>query len=457
MTGALGPASFVGRREPHRPDRVRGYPPCEGGTSADVVLAATRALLRAATPHDVHAVVTTAVRDLGGAVVPARFEPDALLPLDLSLGCGEPLLPVADPLSVPAMELVRLLPGLVEDARLALTGLPVRLPRTGGEGRAGDPERTAFLDLLAGGDRDAAVATVRRFLADGVAPWSVADDVLAPAMREVGERWYDGRWSVADEHAATAVVEACLAVLPQADAGPRVLFAAPEGEWHALPGRLAAVVADVRGAVLGPGLPAAALQRCLETAAPAAVALTVTMATSLLPAAEAVRAAHAAGVPVLVGGRALGRDGSRAAALGADAWAPSAALLPEVLRDLEPVGADPQVPDEALLADAVDEAVLRLALERQAAAAPWVRSMSPVQVQRSLEDLRWITRHAAAAHAVDDVGVLAELLTWLDALLTARGVPATVLPDSCRYLADALEPQVPSVADLVRAAAEALR
>ncbi|HWG95294.1 MAG TPA: B12-binding domain-containing protein [Mycobacteriales bacterium] len=457
MTGALGPAAFLGRRDPHGSGGGRPYPPCDGGTSSDVVVAAVRALLRTTTPHDVHAVITTAVRDLGGAVVPARLEPDALLPLDVSLGCGEPLLPVAERLSVAAMELERLLPRLVDDARAALARLPVRPASTGGARRAGEDERAVFLQLLSGGDRDAAVSTVRRLLTDGVGAWSVAEDVLAPAMREVGERWYDGRWSVADEHAATGVVEACAAVLPQPDTGPRVVFAAPEGEWHALPGRLAAAAADVRATVLGPGLPAAALQRCLETAPPDAVALSVTMATSLLPAVAAVRAAHAAGVPVVAGGRALGRDGARARALGADAWAPSAGALVGALQDLRPGAGAPEVPHEAVLADAVDAGVLRLALDRQAAVSPWVRGTSSRQERRSLEVLRWTTRHAAAAHAVGDAGVLAELLTWLDARLAARGVPDAVLPDGCRYLADALEPQVPDVAALVRASAEALR
>lgn len=56
--------------------------------------------------------------------MPARLaDPACTLPLDVSLGLSEPLLPYAEGVSVAAMRLAQLLPELVEDARLVVTRL----------------------------------------------------------------------------------------------------------------------------------------------------------------------------------------------------------------------------------------------------------------------------------------------------------------------------------------------
>ena len=47
--------------------------------------------------------------------------------------------------------------------------------------------------------------------------------------------------------------------------------------------------------------------------------------------ASRLRERHGAGLPVIVGGRTLGDDPSRAVALGADAWAPDASTAAEIL------------------------------------------------------------------------------------------------------------------------------
>jgi methanogenic corrinoid protein MtbC1 len=453
----LGPASQAGRRAGRRQRPTeRPYPLCPDG-AAQVALAATRALLRTSTADDVAAVVRTAVADLGGACVPARLEPDDVLGVDVSLGLSEPVLVVADPLSVATLELRAVLPQLVEDARLALHRLPASAPMAAGT-RNAEPEALGrYVDALAAGDGNATAAVVRRLLLSGVRAESVAEHVLAPAQREVGERWYAGRWSVADEHAATSLTEAAAASLPLPTTGPVVVFAAPAEEWHTLPGRLAAVAAGgVRAVVLGPGVPAEHLGRYLEEARPAALALSCTIATSLIAAADTIAAAHEVGVPVVAGGRAFGTDDARALALGADAWAASAGGLADLVQGLRQRPDAGQVPQQARLADAVPDALLLMALERQAEGSDWIRRMNPWQQRHSVADLRWIARHAAAAHACRDPRLLDELLQWLDRLLRARGVPAVVLPDGSRYLADALEAETPDVAELLLAAVDRL-
>ena len=86
----------------------------------EVVAWATRDLLRAESAEEVAGIVAHAIDRLGGQVVAAtRQDPDAL-PLDVSFGVSEPMLPTA-PAGTPAgRQLQRYLPGLVADARHAV-------------------------------------------------------------------------------------------------------------------------------------------------------------------------------------------------------------------------------------------------------------------------------------------------------------------------------------------------
>jgi hypothetical protein len=98
--------------------------------AAAVQLAATRALLTAATPEEVAALVATLVRDLGGGLLPARLDVRGVaLPLDVSLGLSEPKLAWAEPVSVAAMRLESVLPLFVEDARVVLNRLQAEARR----------------------------------------------------------------------------------------------------------------------------------------------------------------------------------------------------------------------------------------------------------------------------------------------------------------------------------------
>lgn len=456
-----GPATFLGRRAPAPRSAPRGprpYPECdEDATAADVALAALRALVHAPDPGSVRAVLATAVGDLGGTIVPARFEPAGALGIDVSLGLGDPAVVVVDPLSVAAMGLREALPGLLADARAVLD----RMQRESVLGLVGDAEPeprdlTEYLALLSRGDVAGARRWALRLLQRGVSPVALVEQVLVPAQQEVGERWYRGAWSVADEHAASAVTDTCLGVLPVVHEGPSVVLTAPEGEWHALPARMAAATArGARTRVLGPGVPTDQLQRYLATHEPDLLAVSCTMATSLLSAARTVAAAQEVGVPALLGGRALGDDPRRARALGADGWSSSASTLGSEVP--VPRAPSPEPSYEAQLADAVHDGTLLLALERQAGASSWVRARSEQQQGAALDELREVTRTAAAALACDDPTVLDELVSWLGPLMQRDEVPAHVLPDGLGYLAEALEAETPAVAALVSQAADRLR
>ena len=80
----------TGVTQPDRRRRPYPLPPDSEGDEVAVLLLATKALLRVATREDVALVLQTAAADLGGVVVPAATASSDALPVDVSLGAGEP-------------------------------------------------------------------------------------------------------------------------------------------------------------------------------------------------------------------------------------------------------------------------------------------------------------------------------------------------------------------------------
>jgi DNA-binding transcriptional MerR regulator len=81
---------------------------------------ATRGLLYITSAREATDILAAAVHRLGGSTIPAGQADSRALPIDLSFGEGEPILPVAEPFSLARMRLEQVLPGLVEDARRAV-------------------------------------------------------------------------------------------------------------------------------------------------------------------------------------------------------------------------------------------------------------------------------------------------------------------------------------------------
>jgi diguanylate cyclase (GGDEF)-like protein len=108
-------------------------PPRQPEPSADealaAVLTATRALLWIKTPAEAATVARDLVRVLGGRVIPARLAAGDTVPVDLSFGAGEPVVPAAPQTGVARMLLERHLPAFVRDAQrvLELLDHPSRL------------------------------------------------------------------------------------------------------------------------------------------------------------------------------------------------------------------------------------------------------------------------------------------------------------------------------------------
>ena len=213
-----------------------------------------------------------------------------------------------------------------------------------------------YLDALGSGDRSRALGVVRGLRGDGVDVLSIVTRLLAPAQRRVGELWVRDAWSVAQEHAATAISESALHVLaaereqdlrrggtPDA---PLVVVSCVEQEWHALPALIVAEhLRDAGYAVsyLGANASAQHLVRHIHELGPRAVLLSCSISAFLPLARRQVEAVRETGTPVVVGGSAFDAAGRRARAIGATAFAgsgPEAAELIAALPSVHRPGAD---------------------------------------------------------------------------------------------------------------------
>ncbi|TWV31513.1 cobalamin-binding protein [Streptomyces misionensis] len=318
------------------------------------------------------------------------------------------------------------------------------------------PHRERLWDAVVAGDEYAGVAVVQEALTAGLDAEAVLLDVIAPVQEKVGEEWAADRIGVAVEHAATAVNERVVAAVAHraaggADRAPRgrVTVGCVDGEWHAFPSRLVAEVLRLRGwrvDYLGGQTPTPHLIAHLHHTDPQAVLLSGSLPTRLPAAHTAITACQAVGVPVLAGGRAFGRDGEHARALGADAWAPDARGAADVLaRGLPrpaPAAVRQVVDDLPHLADQEYTLVVhsRGQLVKQTLVDledrfPAVRSYSDVQRERTAEDVAHIVDFLACALYVDDPEVFSAFLTWTAGILEARGVPARSLSAGLDLLA----------------------
>lgn len=170
-----------------------------------------------------------------------------------------------------------------------------------------DRAAARVLAALVAGDEHHARAMVRRLAAEGVPATRIAERLVAPALREIGEAWHRGEVSVPVEHRATAIAERMLAdVMPNPRGRRRgtAVVAGLPGDRHGLPSLMAAVaLRDDRWHVehVGTDVPEHELRRFVDHVGAALVVLTAVMDVA---AAEAMAERLRAGGDrrVLVGG-----------------------------------------------------------------------------------------------------------------------------------------------------------
>ncbi|PSM41130.1 cobalamin-binding protein [Streptomyces dioscori] len=272
-------------------------------------------------------------------------------------------------------------------------------------------------------------------------------ELIAPAQERVGLAWAADDITVAQEHAATAISERCVAAVADATAPAlagrsvgRVVVSCVDGEWHSLPARLVGEVLRLRGwrvDQLGAQVPTEHLVAYARRTRAQAVLLSSSIPTLLPGAHNAISSCQAAGIPVLAGGAAFGPQGRYARLMRAE-WAkdaPDAATL--LGRRPTPPGAHAaRLPDLDLphLADQEYTMVrrTRLQLVKQTLADveegfPETRHYSERQLERTVEDIDFIVSHLATALYVDDPDLFTTFITWTADILAARDIPPRCL------------------------------
>jgi MerR family transcriptional regulator, light-induced transcriptional regulator len=182
-----------------------------------------------------------------------------------------------------------------------------------------------YLDSLRAADSAGAYRVAANALAEGMTIPRLYQQVITPAMHEIGALWEKGALTVADEHLATALTHRVLAALRppirvEVEGGSempsgrgRVMFAAVEGEQHALGLRMAADVVEEAGfeaIYLGADVPTDALVQAIDTLSPDRLVLAATMqelTPRLAEVAATVQRVHPR-VDLLIGGQAASPD-----------------------------------------------------------------------------------------------------------------------------------------------------
>jgi methanogenic corrinoid protein MtbC1 len=287
----------------------------------------------------------------------------------------------------------------------------------------------------------------------GFPPVTVLTEVIAAAQRAVGARWQRGEWTVAQEHAATAMaVAATKTVARHVRQVPptrgRILVACAEREWHALPAMIIDCALRAQGwdtTLLGASTSPMRLNQYLQDLGPEAVAVSCSMLGALPTTRRFIEASTAAGVPIVVGGAAFGSDDQRARALGATAWARDAHGAVTAIENL-PAFVPPAAPLPA--GTAREQAALELNHRQLVAelrgrwsltAAPGPGAESTPAVAAAADDVLQQAVHAvSAALLTSDPRPLTETFGWIADLMEIRGVAPVRVRELRQSLADAL-------------------
>lgn len=296
-----------------------------------------------------------------------------------------------------------------------------------------------FLELASTGRARVAIDLARELRAAGHTVDRLIVELFSPVMRQVGVRWQASHWTVADEHAVTAVVEDALAAIAT-DAPPTqiaipsrgsVLVACAEQEHHALPARMGAERLrrdgwDVR--YLGANVPARALRTFAASTRVDFVVISCTVTAALLGAARSVAALVELGTPVVAAGAGFGSTSVRADRLGASGWIlprgdPSAALN----ADREPPRPPRAHGDHGMQLLSHGEEIGRACMTEMFDRVPRLRTHSMRRLADVRADIDNAVHHLATAVEFDEPAVFHDHVAWLSGVRASRNLPPSTL------------------------------
>lgn len=150
---------------------------------------------------------------------------------------------------------------------------------------------------------------------ESLPPLNMVSDVFAPVLREAGDRWERGQFSILQEHLLTSTVRrqlyAALDEYNRRATGPLIAVTTLSGERHELGSLMLAVLASslgVRSVYLGPDLPVAEVGRLCGRVQVAAVAVSIVTSAEVIDARvqlQELRGVLPPQTPLWVGGRGI--------------------------------------------------------------------------------------------------------------------------------------------------------
>ena len=159
------------------------------------------------------------------------------------------------------------------------------------------------------------MALVAEYINAGLPLGDICVDIIAEAMRRVGDLWHGHRISVDMEHYCTSVTQMALSqlyplIFGQKRRGKRVLVACVGSELHEIGARMVADLFEYHGwdsIYLGAAVPVEAIKLAVGEHRPDLVALSVTMPQHLPHCREAVKQLREQdpGIKIAVGGNAF--------------------------------------------------------------------------------------------------------------------------------------------------------
>lgn len=198
---------------------------------------------------------------------------------------------------------------------------------------------TRLATRLIDGDENGAWAILTEALSGGASPPALYLNLLAPSMKDIGDRWASGAISVADEHRATVIANRLVGragplFRPRGPRSVTIVVGAPQGESHALPTAIAADILRLEGynvIDVGADVPDASFATCAKDATNLAlIAICVSVEHNVTSARTLIQSLRSAGVrtPISLGGAGVKESDARDA--NADAWTSDVEVLIEV-------------------------------------------------------------------------------------------------------------------------------
>ena len=192
--------------------------------------------------------------------------------------------------------------------------------------RIGGVKVRRFVELLRKGEKAEVAAYIGKVFNQTGSRLALFADLIHPAQYEIGDLWYRGEISIADEHRATAMVEEvtlALAPTPAQGRSPRgmCVLAAVGGEQHVVGLRLLSAALEDDGwtvTMLGGRTPASDLAKMVRKVRPKFVGLSAGYLPQPASLRETIEELKKLRMPVLVGGPAFNRNPSLWTKVGAD-------------------------------------------------------------------------------------------------------------------------------------------